>query len=111
MIKEIDFSKKAVERINQLISRKPIGTFFRIAVKGGGCSGFIKKIDFCNTQDITDKDMVEDFDEIKVIVDMKSMMFLSEAIIDYKDSLMGAGFIIDIPSATNSCGCGDSFSM
>ena len=39
------------------------------------------------------------------------MMFLSDAIIDYKDSLMGAGFSIDIPSATNSCGCGDSFSM
>ena len=40
MIKEINFSKKAVERINQLIEKKPSGTFFRIAVKGGGCSGF-----------------------------------------------------------------------
>ena len=44
MIKEINFSKKAVERINLLISKKPLGTFFRIAVKGGGCSGF--KYDF-----------------------------------------------------------------
>ena len=44
MIKEINFSKKAVEKINQLISKKPSGTFFRIAVKGGGCSGF--KYDF-----------------------------------------------------------------
>ena len=44
MIKEINFSKEAVERINQLISTKPSGTFFRIAVKGGGCSGF--KYDF-----------------------------------------------------------------
>ena len=44
MIKEINFSKNAVERINQLIGKKPSGTFFRIAVKGGGCSGF--KYDF-----------------------------------------------------------------
>ena len=55
--------------------------------------------------------MIEEFSDVKVVVDMKSMMFLADAIIDYKDGLMGAGFIIDIPSAKNSCGCGDSFSV
>ena len=54
MIKEINFSKKAVERINQLISSKPEGTFFRIAVKGGGCSGF--KYDF-SFDSIIDKNL------------------------------------------------------
>ncbi len=103
----VDAWKNIVERLE----KDADATHLRVGIKGGGCSGFIKKINFCNTQDITDKDMVEDFDEIKVIVDMKSMMFLSDAIIDYKDGLMGAGFIIEIPSATNSCGCGDSFSM
>ena len=48
---------------------------------------------------------------MKVVVDMKSMLFLADAVVDYKDGLMGAGFTIDIPSAKNSCGCGDSFSM
>ena len=86
-------------------------THLRLAIKGGGCSGFIKELDYCQTKDIGDKDMIEEFSDIKVVVDMKSMMFLTDAIIDYKDGLMGAGFIIDIPSAKNSCGCGESFSM
>ena len=54
MIKEINFSKKAVERINQLISKKPTGTFFRIAVKGGGCSGFKYDCSFDNKIDKND---------------------------------------------------------
>ena len=86
-------------------------THLRLAIKGGGCSGFIKELDYCQTKDIGDKDMIEEFSDVKVVVDMKSMMFLSDAVIDYKDGLMGAGFIIDIPSAKNSCGCGESFSM
>ena len=86
-------------------------THLRLAIKGGGCSGFIKELDYCQTKDIGDKDMIEEFSDVKVVVDMKSMMFLADAIIDYKDGLMGAGFIIDIPSAKNSCGCGDSFSV
>ena len=86
-------------------------THLRLAIKGGGCSGFIKKLDYCQTKDIGDRDMVEEFSDVKVVIDMKSMIFLSDATIDYKDGLMGAGFIIDIPSAKNSCGCGESFSM
>ena len=86
-------------------------THLRLAIKGGGCSGFIKELDYCQTKDIGDRDLIEEFSDVKVVVDMKSMMFLADAIIDYKDGLMGAGFIIDIPSAKNSCGCGDSFSV
>ena len=86
-------------------------THLRLAIKGGGCSGFIKELDYCQTKDIGDKDMIEEFSDVKVVVDFKSLMFLSDATIDYKDGLMGAGFIIDIPSAKSSCGCGESFSM
>ena len=57
MIKEINFSKKAVERIGQLLSKKPHGTFFRIAVKGGGCSGF--KYDFTFDANIEKNDLVQ----------------------------------------------------
>ena len=64
MIKEINFSKKAVEKINQLIAKKPSGTFFRIAVKGGGCSGF--KYDFTFDNKIDDNDLKhENIDNLK----------------------------------------------
>ena len=86
-------------------------THLRLAIKGGGCSGVMKELDYCETDDITDKDIVEEHGDMKVVVDMKSMLFLADAVVDYKDGLMGAGFTIDIPSAKNSCGCGDSFSM
>ena len=86
-------------------------THLRLAIKGGGCSGFMKELDYCKAEDITDKDMGEEHGEVKVVVDMKRRLFLADAVVDYKDGLMGAGFTINIPSAKNSCGCGDSFSM
>jgi len=67
MIKEINFSKKAVEKINQLISKKPSGTFFRISVKGGGCSGF--KYDFSFDNKIDEKDSKQE----NIVVDMSSL--------------------------------------
>ena len=86
-------------------------THLRLAIKGGGCSGFIKELNYCQAKDIDDRDMIEEFSDVKGVVDIKSMMFLSDAVIDYKDGLMGAGFIVEIPSAKSSCGCGESFSM
>ena len=70
MIKEINFSKKAVERINQLISKKPNGTFFRIAVKGGGCSGF--KYDFSFDNKIENNDLKHE----NIVVDKSSLELL-----------------------------------
>ena len=91
---------------------KDIGnTHLRLSIKGGGCSGFIKELNFCETDDITDLDMVTEFEDVKVIVDSKSLLFLHDATLDYHDGLMGAGFTITIPSAKNSCGCGDSIAM
>ena len=86
-------------------------THLRLSIRGGGCSGFIKELNFCETDDITDLDMVTEFEDVKVIVDSKSLLFLHDATLDYHDGLMGAGFTITIPSAKNSCGCGDSFAM
>ena len=74
-------------------------THLRLAIKGGGCSGFIKELDYCQTKDIGDRDLIEEFSDVKVVVDFKSMMFLSDATIDYKDGLMDTGFVIEIPSA------------
>ena len=78
MIKEINFSKKAVEKINQLIAKKPSGTFFRIAVKGGGCSGF--KYDFSFDSKID----VDDLKHQNIVVDKSSLDMLKGSARDGK---------------------------
>ena len=105
MIKEINFSKKAVERINQLISKKPSGTFFRIAVKGGGCSGF--KYDFSFDNKI-DKD---DLKHENIVVDKSSLDLLKGSLVDFSEELIGTSFKISNPKTKSSCGCGISFSF
>ena len=105
MIKEINFSKKAVERINQLISKKPTGTFFRIAVKGGGCSGF--KYDFTFDNKIEENDLKHE----NIVVDKSSLNFLKGSLVDFSEELIGDAFKISNPKTKSSCGCGISFSF
>ena len=105
MIKEINFSKKAVEKINQLILKKPSGTFFRIAVKGGGCSGF--KYDFTFDNKI-DK---EDSKHENIVIDRSSLDMLKGSDIDFSEELIGSSFKISNPKTKSSCGCGISFSL
>ena len=105
MIKEINFSKKAVEKINQLVSKKPQGTFFRIAVKGGGCSGF--KYDFSFDNKIDQDDIKND----NVVVDKASLEMLKGSVVDYTQELIGSSFKITNPKTKSSCGCGISFSF
>jgi iron-sulfur cluster assembly protein len=93
------------------LNLNPINIGLRLAIKGGGCSGFKKEVDYCELTNVSDDDMIEEHGKVTTVVDMKSMLFLGDAIIDYKDGLMGAGFVFDIPSAKNSCGCGESFSV
>ena len=105
MIKEINFSKKAVEKINQLIAKKPSGTFFRIAVKGGGCSGF--KYDFSFDREIDKNDLKHE----NVIIDKFSLNILKGSEIDFSEELIGNSFKISNPKTKSSCGCGISFSF
>ena len=105
MIKEINISKKAVERINLLISKKPSGTFFRIAVKGGGCSGF--KYDFSFDNKI-DKD---DLKHENIVIDKSSLEMLKGSDVDFSQELIGDSFKISNPKTKSSCGCGISFSF
>ena len=105
MIKEINFSKKAVERINQLISKKPLGTFFRIAVKGGGCSGF--KYDFSFDNQIDENDSKHE----NIVIDKSSLNMLKGSQIDFSEELIGTSFKISNPKTKSSCGCGISFSF
>ena len=105
MIKEINFSKKAVERIGQLLSKKPHGTFFRIAVKGGGCSGF--KYDFTFDSNIEENDLVHK----NIVVDKSSLEMLKGSQVDFSQELIGDSFKISNPKTKSSCGCGISFSF
>lgn len=80
----------------------------RVAVEGGGCSGFQYDI---RLDDPQSDDMVLEKDGQKVLVDAVSLPFLSNAVIDFSEELIGARFVINNPNATASCGCGTSFSI
>jgi len=80
----------------------------RVAVRPGGCSGFSYEMFFDTETD--DQDMRSEFGDVRVVVDTTSAQLLVGATLDYKDGLQGAGFSINNPNATKTCGCGSSFS-
>ncbi len=88
----------------------PLG--FRIAVTGGGCSGFKYEMALEEMEDVRDIDYSFEVNKIPVLIDMMSWNYLDGATLDYNDSLINSGFKIkDNPQATATCGCGDSFSI
>ena len=105
MINEINFSDSALNRINQLISKKPTGTYFRIAVKGGGCSGF--KYDFSFDEKIEKDDLKHN----NIVIDKSSLEMLKGSKVDFAKELIGDSFKISNPKTKSSCGCGVSFSF
>ncbi|WP_095589362.1 HesB/IscA family protein [Actibacterium ureilyticum] len=84
------------------------GKALRVAVEGGGCSGFQYDI---SLDDPAGDDLVLEGSGQKVVVDAVSLPFLANAVIDFTDELIGARFVIENPNATSSCGCGTSFSI
>lgn len=80
----------------------------RVGVKGGGCSGFSYILDLTESQ----KDTDEMFEQhgVKIICDPKSLLYLNGVTINFRDEIMGRGFVFDNPNATGTCGCGSSFS-
>lgn len=80
----------------------------RVAVEGGGCSGFQYEI---KLDDAAEDDLVIEKNGMRVLVDAVSLPFLENAVIDFSDELIGARFVVQNPNATSSCGCGTSFSM
>src|SRR5210317_2281313 len=84
------------------------GKALRVAVEGGGCSGFQYEIDLDEPRE---DDLVLEGAGQKVVVDAVSLPFLANAVIDFSEELIGARFVIENPNATSSCGCGTSFSL
>ena len=105
MIKEIKFTDNALKQINAMLSKKDKGSFFRIAIKGGGCSGFQYEFTF-------DKYKAEDdLNYDNILIDKASADLLKGSQIDYVSELIGDQFKITNPQTKSSCGCGVSFSL
>jgi len=105
----IQLTETAVNKVKEILDvqdPKPAG--LRIAVVGGGCSGFSYSMAFENDPGLLDK--IYDFDGLKVYIDQASMLYLDGAQVDYVETLEGAGFKFDNPNVRTTCGCGSSFS-
>ena len=100
-------TNRAFERLAEVGAAEE-GKALRIAVEGGGCSGFQYEIALDAP---AEDDLVLEGSGQKVVVDSVSLPFLADAVIDFTEELIGAGFTIENPNATAACGCGTSFSM
>ena len=105
MIKEIKFTDNAIKHINDILSKKDHGIFFRIAIKGGGCSGF--QYDFSFDKEAQNEDIKYE----NILIDKTSANLLKGSQIDYVHELIGNSFKISNPKTKSSCGCGISFSF
>lgn len=107
----ITLTDTAAREIKSIIEQQELDAEkvrLRIGVKGGGCSGFSYILDLTENQEETDEAV--DQHGVTVIVDPKSLLYLEGVTIDFKDEVMGRGFVFQNPNATSSCGCGSSFS-
>ncbi len=108
--KEVTLSDAAVKRLKELNADEVhAGLFLRVAVDGGGCSGFQYSFKF--ESDINDDDQVIEKDGISVVIDNVSWDYLAGSEIGYKQELIGAYFSIENPNAASTCGCGTSFAL
>ena len=99
----------AISKIRELIQAEGDPNLaLRMAVRPGGCSGFSYEM-FFDTE-VDDSDNVSTYDDVRVVVDDQSLPHIRGSELDYKDGLMEAGFAINNPNVTRSCGCGNSFS-
>ncbi len=106
----LTITETAAREIKTIITQQELdaeNVRLRVGVKGGGCSGFSYLLDLTEQQRDTDE-MFEEHD-IKVVCDPKSYLYLNGTTIDFKDEVMGRGFVFNNPNATSSCGCGSSF--
>lgn len=108
----IKVSEDAKKRIALLMSDEGYDAstdFVRVGVKSGGCSGLSYELKFDKTQEENDK-LFED-NNVKIVVDKKSVLYLAGTILEYSGGLNGKGFVFNNPNAQRTCGCGESFSL
>jgi len=105
----ITLTELAVQEVKNLLEKEKLdGYVLRVGVQGGGCSGLSYTLGF--DKNINGTDVVIEDQGVKVVCDNKSMLYLSESILDYSNDLLGGGFKFNNPNAKTTCGCGSSFS-
>lgn len=111
----VTLTETAIKQVDALLERenKDRNQYgLRLAIKGGGCSGLSYELKF---DDLQEKDIIQEFSAtesvIRVFVDPKSSIYLKGMSVDFDDGLMGKGFVFKNPNASNTCGCGESFSV
>jgi iron-sulfur cluster assembly protein len=107
----ITVSENAKEHALSLMKAEnaPSGTFIRVGVEGGGCSGLSYKLEF--DHQLKEGDQAFEDKGIKIVVDKKSFLYLIGTELDYTGGLNGKGFVFNNPNASRTCGCGESFSV
>src|SRR6266568_3813960 len=106
----ISLTPNAVAKVKEIMGQQtPVPAGLRVGVVGGGCSGFSYSMSFENASGLMDK--VFDMEGLKVYVDATSVMYLNGCIVDYIETLEGAGFKFENPNVKSTCGCGSSFSV
>jgi iron-sulfur cluster assembly accessory protein len=106
----ITLTPNAVAKVKEIMAQQnPVPAGLRVGVVGGGCSGFSYSMQFENSAGMMDKTF--DFDGLKVYVDATSVMYLNGCIVDYVETLEGAGFKFENPNVKSTCGCGSSFNV
>jgi iron-sulfur cluster assembly protein len=108
MIKVSDSAKQQVAHLIA-VENYPEGSFVRVGVEGGGCSGLMYQLKFDN--EMKEGDQIFEDNGVKVVVDKKSFLYLIGTELEYTGGLNGKGFVFKNPNASRTCGCGESFSI
>ncbi|MGB6152266.1 MAG: iron-sulfur cluster assembly accessory protein [Pricia sp.] len=109
MIKVSDTAKQRVISLLTEGGYDAAKDFVRVGVKSGGCSGLSYELDFDNA--ISESDKVFEDNDVRIIVDKKSFLYLVGTTLEYSGGLNGKGFVFNNPNAQRTCGCGESFSL
>jgi len=107
----ISVTDRAKEKVLELfrIENRPDGSFIRVGVEGGGCSGLRYKLEF--DSELRSDDKIFEDKGVRIVCDRKSFLYLVGTELDFSDGLNGDGFKFKNPNASRTCGCGDSFSL
>ncbi|KUJ57735.1 HesB/IscA family protein [Chryseobacterium aquaticum] len=109
MIKVSDHAKEKAIQLMTEDGFNPAEDYIRVGVKSGGCSGLEYVLGFDNKK--TEADQVFEDNEIKIVVEKKSILYLAGTVLEYSGGLNGKGFVFNNPNAARTCGCGESFSL
>ena len=110
---DISISERAIQRIDEIRTEQnvPKDAFLKVGVVSGGCSGLTYDLDFDSEVEPQESDKVFELNGMKVLVDMRSFLYLAGTELDYTDGLEGEGFHFHNPNASRTCSCGESFSI